>query len=276
MRVARGRYALADCPDPWVTAHRLDAVVSHASAAQVWGLGVLSAPVVPHVIVGRHRHDLARVPAAVHWANLAPQEMDGRLRVTTPLRTVLDCARALPFADALAIADSALRSALVGGSELRAAALGLRGAGRRRVLRVAMSADGRAASPLESAMRSVFIEAQISGFEPQLVVRDGPFYARVDLGDAARRIVAEADSFEHHGHRAALARDCRRYTELVIRGWRVLRFAWEDVMFDRAWVVEAVQAAVEGSAHRPAGGQKSPLSRRALGGGEVRPSGRSA
>jgi very-short-patch-repair endonuclease len=48
----------------------------------------------------------------------------------------------------------------------------------------------------------------------------------VDLGDPARKIVAEADSFEYHGSREALARDCRRYDELVARGWRVLRYAW--------------------------------------------------
>ena len=53
----------------------------------------------------------------------------------------------------------------------------------------------------------------------------------------------EADSFAHHGHRAALERDCRRYTELTIRGWRVLRFAWEHVMFEPEWVAACIVAA---------------------------------
>ena len=40
----------------------------------------------------------------------------------------------------------------------------------------------------------------------------------------------EADSFEFHGERAALSRDCERYDELVARDWLVLRFTWEQVM----------------------------------------------
>jgi hypothetical protein len=42
-------------------------------------------------------------------ANLADDQVSGG--VTAPLRTVVDCARVLPFAEALAIADSALRVA---------------------------------------------------------------------------------------------------------------------------------------------------------------------
>jgi very-short-patch-repair endonuclease len=56
--------------------------------------------------------------------------------------------------------------------------------------------------------------------------------------------VLEADSFEHHGHRSALARDCQRYSELTSRGWLVLRFAWEHVIFDPAWVAGRVGEAV--------------------------------
>ena len=54
---------------------------------------------------------------------------------------------------------------------------------------------------------------------------------RVDLADVVRRIVIEADSFEHHGTRGALVRDCDRYNELVAAGWLVLRVPWEDAMF---------------------------------------------
>lgn len=157
---------------------------------------------------------------------------------------MLDCARTLPFGEAVAIADSALRLELVGLSELLAAAQSLRGAGRSRVLRVARVADPRAASALESLLRAILIEAGITGFVPQLVISMDGFFARVDLGDAVLRIVLEADSFEHHGHRGALVRDCRRYDELVVRDWLVLRFAWEHVVAEPAWVAEMVAAAV--------------------------------
>ena len=57
-------------------------------------------------------------------------------------------------------------------------------------------------------------------------------------------MILEADSFEWHGDRAALRRDARRYNLLVVDGWIVLRFAWEDVMFDPAYVREVLVAVV--------------------------------
>jgi very-short-patch-repair endonuclease len=53
-------------------------------------------------------------------------------------------------------------------------------------------------------------------------------------------LVLEADSFAYHGSQAALERDCRRYAELSRNGWTVLRFAWEQVMFDEKWVEEII------------------------------------
>jgi very-short-patch-repair endonuclease len=167
--------------------------------------------------------------------------------VTSPLRTVLDCARTLEPAAALTVADSALRQWLIRAADLRAAAESVRGSGRRRALWVAEHADPRAESPLESALRAVLLLAGIRGFEPQVLVEDEGFRARVDLAHRQLRVVLEADSFEHHGSRAALARDCRRYDELTVRGWRVLRFAWEHVMFEEEWV-----AATVGGLVRPA------------------------
>jgi len=63
---------------------------------------------------------------------------------------------------------------------------------------------------------------------------------RVDLADVRRRIVLEADSFAHHGTRDALYRDCHRYDELVRADWLVLRFTWENVMFEPDLVIATV------------------------------------
>ncbi len=249
-RLARGRYALPGAPDPFVTATRLHAVVSHASAAQHWRLAVVAKPLAPHVTVGRHRSGLGRQGAEVHWADLHPHEISGQ--VTTPVRTVLDCARTMSFGEALAVADSALRLGLVTPSELASSAAALRGAGRVKVLRVVSSADPRSASALESLLRAILIDAGLVGFIPQVQITSDGFAARVDLAHPGLRIVLEADSFEHHGHRSALVRDCRRYDELVVRGWLVLRFAWEQVVADPRWVVEMVTAAVQARS----GGQK--------------------
>ena len=66
----------------------------------------------------------------------------------------------------------------------------------------------------------------------------------VNLGDPLRRLALEAEGFDNHGTRAALQRDCRRYTELATCGWRLLRFTWHDVMHRSAWVRWSLEAAV--------------------------------
>jgi very-short-patch-repair endonuclease len=240
-RLARGVYALPDAPAPVRVAAALRGVLSHTSAAQHWSLDLVATPDRQHVTVARNRSGLDGGPEVhLHWADLPAHDV--RAGATSPLRTVLDCARTLPFTQALAVADSALRRRLVTADELLVRARATQGAGRDAVLDVARAADGRAANAFESALRAVVLVAGPTGFRPQVLLRGHGFAARVDLGDPRRRIALEADSFAWHGDRAALARDCRRYDELVARGWLVLRFAWEQVVFEPVWVGRTVRA----------------------------------
>ncbi len=245
-RPRRGYYALPALEPALLCAHRLGGVISHESAAVLWGIDVLAKPTRHHVTLGRQRTSSTSVLVVTHWADLVPADVCDR--VTTPLRTVLDCARTLPFAAALVVADSALRTGLVTEQDLASSAAASRGAGSGGVRWLVEASDARAGSALESLLRAVLLKSGMTCFVPQLVIRDADFFARVDLADPVARVVLEADSFTHHGHRAALSRDCRRYDELVIRGWTVLRFAWEQVMFDQDWVVATVQAALAGTA----------------------------
>ncbi len=244
VRLARGRYALPEAPDPRRTAVRLAGVLSHESAAAHWGIELPVRRPGAQVTVGRGRSHLDPRGAEVHWSDLAPSEVVGV--ATSPLRTVLDLARARPLGTGLAAADSALRQQLVLPGDLRAAAQQLRGPGCLVARRVARWADPRAESPLESVTRAVVLGTGVRGFVPQVEVRgdDGEFVARLDLGDERRRLGIEADGFAHHGHRAGLARDCRRHSALTLAGWRVLRFAWEQVLFEPDQVAEAVRRLV--------------------------------
>ena len=192
----------------------------------------------------------------MHWSEVALE--DAGDHVTEPRRTVLDCARTLPFTEGLAVADSALRDGLVDAADLRHHAGLLRGPGAAVARRVASMADGRAANPFESVLRALALDAGLD-VRPQVVVTQDAFFARVDLADVGRRLVLEADSFTFHGHRDALARDCRRYDELVLLGWRVLRFAWEHVMHDPEWVT-GVLARAGGAALPPHRQARSRLS----------------
>lgn len=230
---SRGQYCLPTAGTASAAAARLTAVVGLRSAAAHHGWELAAQPDVPELMVrrGRRLSPVQRAGVSVHWANLAPDQVEGG--VTTPVRTVVDCARMLAFPEALAIADSALRHGDVTLDEL--AAVDVRGAGADAVRRVLRHADGRAANPFESVLRAMCLDAGLD-VEPQAPIDLGTGLIRPDLVCRRLRVVIEADSWTFHASRRAHRRDCARYNLLVLRGWRVLRFTWEQVMHEPAYV----------------------------------------
>lgn len=200
VRAARGRYVLPALPDPVGVAVAVGGLLSHAAAARYWGLDLLVPPEVVDVTVPHGRWTAPPDGVVIHQSrsHRAPEPQFGRAPATTPLRTVLDCATTLPFAQALAVADSALSLRFVARDELLAAAQASSGPGRAKRLRVARHADGRAVNAFESGLRAIVIEQGITGFVPQCPVRVGAVVRHVDLGDPERSIAAEADSYAHH------------------------------------------------------------------------------
>lgn len=244
VRLAVGRYAHPQVDSALAAAFALGGARSHLSAAQAHGWEVLVRPERPTVTVpvGRNVPRSQQRYANLHWGPLSTHER--RTLVTEPLRTVLAVASSRPFPEGLAVADSALRSGRVGLEELRRAGEKLAGRGATRARRVAALADARSAGPFESGLRAVVSDVEGLALTPQGEIRDGSFFARVDLADTTLGIVLEADSFSWHGDRRGFERDCRRYVELTVRGWIVLRFTWHDVVHDPQWVRERVVEAV--------------------------------
>ncbi len=227
----------------------LDGVVSHTSAALLWGLELARTPEQPTVTVGRDRSRATSDGVVVRRADLVDGDWSSRdgVRVTTVVRTVLDLCRTLPLAEAVAAADAALRLGLVRLVELRAALCALpAGRGRAAVARVLALVDPRSGSVLESLLRVLL---HVHGIRPprsQLVVRtrQGVRVGRVDFAWPDLRLVVEADGFAFHADRRAYRDDRRRSNALVLAGWRLLRFTWEDVVQHPERVVAAVRTAL--------------------------------
>jgi very-short-patch-repair endonuclease len=179
--------------------------------------------------------------APLRIGSRAPSEIEEG--VTTRARTLLDCLRGLPVDEALAVADSALRHGF-SHRLLSAVAASARGPGSLQARRIAALADPHAANPFESALRAAATAVPGLAVRPQVPIYEPHFLGRPDLVDERLGIILEADSFEWHGRRAALRRDARRYDEFAVRGWLVLRFAWEDVVHDQPWVSAILRAAV--------------------------------
>jgi very-short-patch-repair endonuclease len=239
-RIAHGIYAVPDLPADQVAVLAYDGVLSHVSAAAALDLPLLLAPEKPHVTLPPKRHPRPGPAAVLHWADTDTDER--RNRITSPLRTVIDCSRILPFAEALAVADAALACGQFHQDELLAAGTAMRGSGCPNARRVAAAATRLSGSFLESMLRALLISEGIEGFEPQVLVSNGWFRAHVDLGHRQARLALEADGFEFHGSRRDFTADCHRYDELVAAGWLVLRLTYEQVIGDPAWVVATIRA----------------------------------
>ena len=218
-RLSRGVYALPTLRPEFAAAARLGGVLSHASAAQALGIALVRPPDRIHVTVPHGSARRARPPGVV--VHQTRQWFDGDVEagVTSPLRTVLDCATTMPFAHALAVADSALSHSMVHRGPLVEAARARPGAGRGRRLRVAQAADRRADNPFERCSGASCVSAGLTSFEPQGEIWIGRRLIRPDLVDQAARVVIEADSFAFHGAPQDLERDCERYDTLTAAGW---------------------------------------------------------
>lgn len=244
VRVGRGHYALPTAQEAARAAARLSGVSSHLSAAAFWGWKTKRPPARPHVTVPRKRKVIAerRRGVHLHFADLTDEER--RRGLTDPGRTVIDCAKHLPFDEALAVADSALRNGDLTRAELLELADQVPTSGRTECQRVAREADGRADNPFESVLRAISLDVDGLRLQPQQVIATRPHVIRPDLVDHRLRIVVEAESFEFHSDRAALARDCERYNELGVLGWVVYRFTWGHVMNAPWYVRQVLDAAV--------------------------------
>jgi hypothetical protein len=225
-RLRRGTYALGDLDDVRARAEAVAATVSHLSAAVIHGWKVKHPPQRPTITMPRNRSLPDDESLQVFWQDLSL--MQARRGVTRPVETVIGCARAYDFDEALCVADSALREGAVTRAQLLTAAEVSPRTGRAKALAVARAADGRAANPFESCTRAIALGVPGLSVRAQVGIRG---VGRVDLADLALGIVIECESFEFHSDAASLKRDVRRYTSCARRGLVVVRFTWTEVMF---------------------------------------------
>jgi hypothetical protein len=158
-------------------------VLSHAHAARAWGWPVPlggSGPLTFTDPSGPVRRGRIRISVAP----LDPTEVTATsIPVTSPARTVIDCARTLAARDALAIADAALASGRVTPLALQVALARAKGwPGSRQARRVVDLSDARRETALESWSAWAFDEQGLPAPLWQVEIRDvaGVLLGRVD------------------------------------------------------------------------------------------------
>jgi very-short-patch-repair endonuclease len=225
------------------------AVLSHASAAQAWGLLASSGP-ISEVIVpgrgGRAGRPGVRVHRPVRLDASDRAEVDG-VPVTGPNRVLFDLAprmaarplaRAFARADQLELLDVRVVERLLASHPRRAGTPKLR------------ALVGTPIRPTRSELETRFLELLAAHRlpRPQVNVVVGAY--EVDALWPEHGVIVEADGWEHHGDRVAFRADRARDRHLAASGFVVVRVTHRDVVETPAATAGELRAVLAAAARR--------------------------
>jgi Protein of unknown function (DUF559) len=233
------------------TAVGRNVVGSHHSAALIHGLDLLKRPPAGTVEVTCRppRRSRSRHIAGISFHNAALPD-DHLIRahgtsVTTAARTVIDLARALPFIEAVVVADSALRMRKTTKEELEDVcdACG-RWRGITRARRAVAFSNGLAESVLESCARVIFDAYGLQAPEIQVTLRGPGFVFRVDFCWEEHKTIAEADGLAKYSGGEDMLAQFRRDRLLRDAGYKVVHFTWRELFESSETVIDRIRKAL--------------------------------
>jgi hypothetical protein len=246
--IFRGVYLPAWC-DPTIDDYALGAwlwsrkraVVAGAAASALHGAQWVDAATPVELIAksARPQHGLI-----VRNETLRPDEVvqvtrhSITLPVTTPARTAFDLGRHLPRGQALARLDALARATTFAAEDVLLLTKRYRGArGLRQLHEVLPLIDGGAASPKESWLRLLLLDAGLPKPSTQIPVhQDWQLVGLLDMGWEDYLVAVEYDGDQHRTDRRQFVRDINRITAMESLGWVVIRIVAEhrpDDIIDR-------------------------------------------
>jgi len=206
------------------------AVISHRSAALLWGLLPIYDGPVDVTAAGRDCR--SRVGIRAHTSVHLPREDRARrkgLPVTTPERTLVDVAPGLEAG----VLERAFEEAIVqrltdhaGVAAVLHRRPGRPGSSALRDLLGRLEGPQLTRSEAEKRMLGLVRAAALPA--PQTNVRIGPY--EVDAVWNEQRVIVEVDGYAFHSSRAAFERDRARDADLQARGFRVVRVTWRQIV----------------------------------------------
>lgn len=242
-RIHRGVYAVGHRPQTResrlmaaVLACGSGAVLSHRSAAVLWGLCEPGAPDGPIDVTAPNRR--GRIPEGIRAhrdGSLTPADrtvVDG-IPCTTVARTVLDLAgEALTWEVRKAISEAEVRRLLDHAAVRR---LIKRSRGRRGVARLRMLMDEihpqtkRTRSEMEIRFLEMCRRAGLPTPEVNVILEVTGVRLRPDFLWRDAALIVEADSRRYHDTDSAFQVDRWREQRLQLAGWRVSHCTWEQI-----------------------------------------------
>jgi hypothetical protein len=170
--------------------------------------------------------------------------------VTSVARTAFDLGRHLPRGQALARLDALMHVTPFSLEDVSVVAKRYRGArGLRRLGDVLPLVDGGAASPKESWLRLLLIDAGLPKPTTQIPVNDGwRAVGLLDMGWEDYKVAVEYDGDQHRTDRRQFVKDINRLAQLADLGWIVVRVVAEH---RPDYVVNRVSQALIHRGYRP-------------------------
>lgn len=237
LRVRRSWLTTSDCRVDLRIAAAHGGRLTCLSAASAMGLWTPEPPRVPHIVVPPAATHPPPVEAVVHWAQ-GPVSIARTEPHEHPLNVLFHVARCAPRADALAVWESALRTRVVDAGILQRVRWHSSRAGELAALAGALSDSG-----LETRFVDVMRRAGVT-VRQQVWIDSHPLDGLI-----GERLAVQLDGFAHHRARDR-RRDLRADARLALRGFTMLRFDYEQVFFEPAYVVDTVCVAIAQGLHR--------------------------
>ena len=173
----------------------------------------------------------------------------GGLRLSPPLEGLVDALACLSADAGERLLDRALQRHFTSVQEFSRVVdgrlgRGCRGAAVLRRLRDDASCGTR--SEAERRMAILLKRTKSGTWIANHPLRDGlgDLVAEIDFAEKSLRIAIEVDGRAFHSDRRSFEHDRRRQNLLVLDGWLVLRFTWEQITRDPGGVVACIRAAV--------------------------------
>jgi hypothetical protein len=224
-----------------------DAVLSHRSAAALWGIRSSTGTRIDVTAPGRRGRSPAGIAAHRH-GHLRPQDttVAEGIACTTVARTLLDLAavvtprelaNAVTEAEVLRLFDLSAIREVIGRSRGRRGVARLRGA-----IDHQDPGSARANRGLERSFLALCLKARLPVPAVNALVDLGDLQVVADFAWRERRLVVETDGRQVHGTPRAFERDRARDQRLVLAGWRVLRVTWRQLTVEPERLVATLRA----------------------------------
>jgi len=207
-----------------VLAYGETALLSHRSAATLWGLARRRSPLIDITAATGRQGIQRREGIFIHRGRIHPEDRTRRagLPITTVARTLFDFAEVVSFENLESAWEEADRLGLLELREVERVCE--RGYGRRALRPIRrLLTEARAMTITRSPLEDEFAAFCRDRNLPTPSFNTTVLGVEIDALWPRQRLAVELDSWEFHHHRAAFERDRTRDTGLQVAGYRTIR-----------------------------------------------------